>query len=173
MDYFIRPKPSWYTVRRAFAPISVATERTPGTLWVDEDRPLASKIPSFALFGHNTTPVAAQYILGLRAYDFYTGTWSEIIDSSLASSSKQFVVTLLPCQNTELGTLAAQPSWTEDSLIILEVTLSDTTTGKTVAGLSTGPSPTVISRGPTTQPFPSKWWRRVTREAETTSGTTK
>ncbi|CAK7237609.1 hypothetical protein SBRCBS47491_010042 [Sporothrix bragantina] len=136
VDYFVRPKPAWYTVKRAFSPISVASQRTPMTRFVDEDAPaVANQPPSFAIFAHNTAPEEKTFTLVLQAYDFETGKWT-----SLPPSESKRSVTLPPGQNTELGTLAAQPSWTEDSLVILEVTLQDDA-GKTVARFVDWPEP--------------------------------
>lgn len=136
VDYFVRPKPSWYTVRRAYAPISVASARTPGSRFVDEDNPrAASAPPSFAIFAHNTTASSAAYTLALQAYDFWADTWT-----ALPPADAERTVTLLPGQNTELGTLAAQPSWDKDSLVVLEVALKDAS-GKVVARHVDWPEP--------------------------------
>ncbi|KAJ9136624.1 Beta-mannosidase-like protein [Pleurostoma richardsiae] len=136
VDFFLRPKPAFYAIRRQFAPVSVAAERTPSTLWVDEDKPPASKVPSFALFAHNTTPENVECVLSLRAYDFERGAWAE-----LAEEKAPRRVTLKAGQSSELGTLGPQPSWTEDSLIILEVTLLDGGSGRQLARCVEWPEP--------------------------------
>ncbi|CAK7201573.1 hypothetical protein SEUCBS139899_004279 [Sporothrix eucalyptigena] len=136
VDYFVRPKPAWYMVKRAYAPISVAAERSPITRFVDEDEPTkASQPPSFALFAHNTTPTSQEYTLVLQAYDFATGEWV-----TLSEEDRSRPVTLLPGQNTELGTLPPQKGWTGDSLIVLELSLKDAS-GKTVARFIDWPEP--------------------------------
>ncbi|KJR86095.1 beta-mannosidase [Sporothrix schenckii 1099-18] len=136
VDYFVRPKPAWYMVRRLYAPISVASERTPGSRFVDEDNPLAASAPpSFALFAHNTAASAAELTLSLQAYDFWADAWSQ-----LPAADADRKVTLLPGQNNELGTLAAQPSWNKDSLIILELSLKDAK-GNVVARYVDWPEP--------------------------------
>ncbi|EXJ81605.1 hypothetical protein A1O1_07670 [Capronia coronata CBS 617.96] len=136
VDYFLRPKPAFYSIRRNFAPISVGLERTPNTRWIDEDNPRDSEIPRFTVFAHNTTAQEVQCALQLKAYDFYTGAWTEVNLEGIASEA-----VLLAGQNTELGAVSPHPSWTEDSLIILEASLLDTTTGKVLARFVDWPEP--------------------------------
>lgn len=135
IDYFLRPKPAYYTIKRSFAPISVAAERTPATRWVNEDKPLESYVPSFKLFGHNTTADDVSCDLVLRGYDFATGKYT-----SVRGGSRRAVV-LSKGQNTELGDVAAHQDWTNDSLIILEVQLLDHGTGKQLARFVDWPEP--------------------------------
>lgn len=136
IDYFVRPKPSWYTVRRLYAPFSVASERTPLSRFVDEDNPrAASEPPSFAIFAHNTTPAAVDLTLSLQAYDFWADKWTPLPENDANRK-----VTLLPGQNTELGTLAPQSSWNKDSLVVLELSLKNDA-GKVVARYVDWPEP--------------------------------
>ncbi|OAL44507.1 glycoside hydrolase [Pyrenochaeta sp. DS3sAY3a] len=119
VDYFLRPRPAYYTIKRAFAPFSIAAERMPSTRWIDEDRPRASEIPSFDIFAHNTTSSAQEFTLELAAFDFATGVYTDL--GSQASRK----VTLEAGRNTELGTLRQQATWTQTSLIILDLALRD------------------------------------------------
>lgn len=135
VDYFLRPKPSYYTIRRAFEPISIGVERTPNTMWVDEDRPSKSKIPTFEVFAHNTTTHERRLSLILRAYDFQKGKWTD-----LGKKSERDVV-LGAGKNTELGKLDKQDAWTEESLIILEALLVNTKSGDVLARYVDWPEP--------------------------------
>jgi len=136
VDYFLRPKPAFYTIRRAFAPLSVGVNRTPGTRWIDEDKPRESEVPSFDLWAHNTTPTALQCSLKLRTYDFESSAWTK-----LPQDTCERAVKLKAGQSTELGILHAQPSWTDNSLIILEATLVDSKTGEQLARYVDWPEP--------------------------------
>ncbi|KAH8888054.1 family 2 glycosyl hydrolase [Thozetella sp. PMI_491] len=118
VDFFLRPKPSYYTIRRAFAPVSVGVSREPSARWVDEDRPRISEVPSFEIWAHNTTPEHIEALLQLKAYDFALGKWTD-----LPASQKEQNVSLKPGQTTELTTLPSHESWSNDSLILLEATL--------------------------------------------------
>ena len=136
-DYYLRPKPAFYTIRRAFAPISVGIERTPRSRLIDEDNPRDSKIPQFSLFAHNTTTKDVVTILALKAYDFHTGKWTTFDDPDSAHRE----VTLRAGYNTELGELKKQSSWTEASLIMLSATLIDKSTNEPLAGIIDWPEP--------------------------------
>ncbi|PKS06037.1 hypothetical protein jhhlp_007871 [Lomentospora prolificans] len=136
VDYFLRPKPAFYSIRREFAPLSVGVERTPWTRWVDEDKPNASSIPGFDIFAHNTTPNDVTCDLVLRAYDFATGKYT-VLPAEDAKRS----VTLKAGRNNELGSLKKQNSWTEDSLVILELTLVESGSGKELARFVDWPEP--------------------------------
>ena len=121
VDYFLRPKPAFYTIRRNFAAISVGIERTPRSRFIDEDHQTASKIPTFAIFAHNTTPAEVHVTLTFTAYDLTTQAYIATSTTSTARPS----YTLIPGHNTELTTLAPHPSWTEASQIVLQATLHD------------------------------------------------
>lgn len=135
VDYFLRPKPSFYTIRRAFAPISVAAERTPNTRWVDEDNIRDSKIPEFKIFAHNTTAEDKILTLELRAYDFHNRKWSDLGKAARRDA------TLHAGQNKELAKLEQQGEWSEQSLIILEVSLLEPESGRVVARYVDWPEP--------------------------------
>ena len=136
VDYFLRPKPAYYTIRRECGPISVSAERTPSTLWVDEDKPRQPAPPFFDIWAHNTSPKVVECLLLLRAYDFASGSWTE-----LAGNDQERQVSLKPGQNNELGQLAAQQVWTSDSLIILELSLVDIKTRAALARHVDWPEP--------------------------------
>ncbi|KAM6484874.1 glycoside hydrolase superfamily [Trichoderma sp. SZMC 28011] len=136
VDYFLRPKPAFYSIRRYFAPISVGIERTPKTRCPDPDEHQDSYIPSFEIFAHNTLTQHLVCVLILQAYDLKTSTWTQLepLDASR-------VVTLRAGYNTELGDLGAQASWTEDSLVLLEASLVDIDSGEVLAREINWPEP--------------------------------
>ncbi|KAH8655852.1 glycoside hydrolase superfamily [Xylariales sp. PMI_506] len=134
VDYYLRPKPSFYTIRRSYAPISVGIERTPRSRWIDEDKPLDSYIPRFAIFAHNTKATEAHCELQLKAYDLHTGKMAEL-DAAAAE------VALSAGCNTELTEVKPHASWTEESLIILQATLVEPLSGKTLARFVDWPEP--------------------------------
>lgn len=136
VDYYLRPKPSFYTIRRSFAPISVGIERSPASRWIDEDNPRDSEIPTFSVFAHNTTAKDVKGNLVLKAYDFHTGTWTD-----LRRDDAEREVTLNAGYNTELGALKPHSTWTEESLIILSATLIDPSTKETLARIVDWPEP--------------------------------
>ncbi|PSN71484.1 glycoside hydrolase, partial [Corynespora cassiicola Philippines] len=135
VDYFLRPKPAFYTIRRAFAPVSVGVMREPASRWIDEDHPLESYIPSFETFAHNTTASEKELELRIAAFDFSNGEWTELGDH------RKRKVTLQAGQNTELGRLERQDAWGEESLVILEVELVDQDNGEVVARHVDWPEP--------------------------------
>ncbi|KIW64071.1 hypothetical protein PV04_09029 [Phialophora macrospora] len=118
VDYFLRPKPAYYTIRRALAPIQVGIQRTPRSRFLSESAPVRV-IPgaTFEMFAHNATTHEVQCRLTLKAYDFKTHT-----PVSLPSDKTEQIVKLLPGQNTELGSLH-DDEWTNDNMIILEACL--------------------------------------------------
>lgn len=136
VDYYLRPKPSFYTIRRAFAPISVGIERSPVSRWVDEDNPRDSDIPTFSIFAHNTTAKDVRATLMLKAYDFHAGIWTD-----LQHLDAEREVTLNAGYNTELGDLQPQSTWTEESLIILSASLLDPSTQEVFARIVDWPEP--------------------------------
>lgn len=74
VDYFLRPKPTFYSIRRNFAPMSVSIERTPKTRCRDPDEHQDSYFPSFEIFAHNTSTRHVVCVLILQAYDLKTST---------------------------------------------------------------------------------------------------
>jgi beta-mannosidase len=132
VDYFLRPKPAFYTIRRSFAPFSLGVERTPAARWVDEDKSNKSNIPSFAIFAHNTTPNDTECKLTLRAHEFLTG---KSVDLGTTD------VTLKHGQNNEIRLIDPHESWTDESIILLETTLTDAQSGKQVARFIDWPEP--------------------------------
>ncbi|KAK5189616.1 hypothetical protein LTR99_006149 [Exophiala xenobiotica] len=135
IDYYKRPKPAFYTIRREFAPLSIGVERTPRSRWVDEDHPLESFRPKFQIFAHNTTARQVEAVLELKAYDLLTGEWTD------AGPDARRDVSLTAGYNTELGVLEPQDSWTEESLIVLEARLVDRETEKPLARMVNWPEP--------------------------------
>jgi len=136
IDYYLRPKPSFYTIRRAFAPISLGIERTPRSRCVDENNPRDSNIPTFSIFAHNTTTKDVRATLVLKAYDFHTGVWT-----SLQHLDAEREVTLTAGYNTELRDLKPHSTWTEESLIILSGSLLDPMTKDVLARIVDWPEP--------------------------------
>jgi len=136
VDYFGRPKPAFYTVRRACAPVSVGVERNPGMRCIDENAPRASYVPSFELFAYNTMAADVSCTLVLRAYDMATGAWLDLPPNDASRA-----VTLRAGYNSELGALTSQASWTEDTLVVLEATLVDTNSRKVLARSVDWPEP--------------------------------
>ncbi len=110
MDYHIRPKPAFYTIKRSFAPVSVGIERTPWSRWVDDDHP-RSLIPSFQVWGQSDVP--RKLTLHLKAYDMVTAKYIEV-------PSREVTV----FGSTELGSIEV-PGLTEESLVIVSATLGD------------------------------------------------
>ncbi|KIW42675.1 uncharacterized protein PV06_06201 [Exophiala oligosperma] len=135
VDYYMRPKPAFYTIRREFAPLSVGVERTPRSRWVDEDHPLDSYRPTFEIFAHNTTTEAVEAVLEVKAYDLFGGEWTD------AGPDARRKVTLTAGYNTELGTVGPQDAWTEEGLIVFEARLVDPATKRTLARMVNWPEP--------------------------------
>jgi beta-mannosidase len=74
--------------------------------------------PKFDIFAHNTTTEKQDFTLVVKAFDLYTGKFVQF-----ENASRQ--VSLLPGQNTELGTLTNPSEVNADSLIILSTSLVD------------------------------------------------
>ncbi|KAL4937123.1 glycoside hydrolase superfamily [Aspergillus oleicola] len=144
VDYYLRPKPAFYTIRRAFAPLSVGVERTPSSRFIDDDDDdIQARPPKFSVYAHNTTPTAVDCTLVLRAYDFHTATWIE-----LDASDKLRDVSLNAGCNTELGTLEPQSSWTRDSLIVLQASLVEKNNQEVLSNIVDWPEPFRYLRWP-------------------------
>lgn len=116
VDYHLRPKPAFYSIRRTCAPISVGISRSPLLRTIDDDKPMDSKVPIFGVFAHNTTSKLTTAKLIQSAYDMHTGKYIELPEAEKS-------VKLLPGQNTELGELKNPKEFDEESLIVLCATL--------------------------------------------------
>lgn len=137
IDYYLRPKPAFYSIRRNYAPISVGVERTPRSRFINEDDQLATQIPTFAVFAHNTTPEAVNAKISFKAYDFHARKYVAVNTEGGPSPE----VRLNAGHNTELGELKPHASWTEQSLIVLETTLQDPSSGRVLARFVDWPEP--------------------------------
>lgn len=152
IDYFLRPKPAFYTIRRSFARISVGIARTPRTRFIDEGADVRSSlIPTFEIFAHNNTMADVQCELRVQAFDWGT---RKLLDLDTTSPGRR--LTLGSNQNTELASWK-DPSWTEDSLIVLEARLVSTAAGK---------PETILARVMDwPEPYRYLWWPDDTRVA--------
>lgn len=117
IDYFLRPKPAFYGIRRALAPISVGIRRSAATLPDDSEAPPLLPVPKFEIFAHNSTSAEVCCRLVLRAYDLRSLQPLHIANSAIGQD-----FTLPPGRNTELWTLT-DDSWTSDCLVVLEANL--------------------------------------------------
>lgn len=120
IDYYLRPRPAAYTIRRACANVSVGIQRTPTSRWINEDAPDKSRVPGFEIFAHNMLSHDQKCALMIEAYDFHTGTWT-----TLDERDQKRHVTLQAGYNTEIASLPSQQSWSENSLVILQATIVD------------------------------------------------
>ncbi|CAK7205393.1 hypothetical protein SEUCBS139899_008164 [Sporothrix eucalyptigena] len=137
VDYFLRPKPAYYSIKRAFAPLAVGVERSVASRWVDENKMDESKgPPSFQLWAHNTAPEKAEASLVLRAYDLATDAWL-----TLPETDQKRSVTLAAGHTTEFGKLAPPSEWTASTLVILEATLIDNKSNAVLARYVDWPEP--------------------------------
>lgn len=140
VDYFLRPKPAYYAIKRAFAPLAVGVERSVSSRWIDENKLEESKgPPSFQLWAHNTAPVAIDNTatLKLQAYDLATAAWMPLSEND----GNPRPVELAAGHTTELGELAPPPEWTADTLVVLEASLVDTATNTVLARYVDWPEP--------------------------------
>ncbi|EXJ80112.1 hypothetical protein A1O1_08254 [Capronia coronata CBS 617.96] len=118
IDYFVRPKPAYYTIRRAFAPVQVGIQRSPRSRFLTEAAPERKILaPTFEIFAHNSTTKEVKCRLRLTAYDFKTHR-----PISLLPEDSERTVSLRAGQNTELASLHYE-KWTKDNLIVLEASL--------------------------------------------------
>lgn len=154
-DYYVRPKPSSYVIRRCCANYSVGVSRTPASRWFNEDKPLASRAPSFGVFAHNMTAVDKECTLVMRAYDMDTNQWTTL------DKDEKRTVKLNACYNTELCNMPAHDSWTDSSLILLEATLLNPNSNEILARFISWP-----------EPYRYLQWPQDTKVAITTSKST-
>lgn len=133
VDYYLRPKPAAYTIRRACADLSIGTSRTPRSRWFDEDKTDQDRIPRFEIFGHNMTSQDRTCTMIIKAYDFATGSWTPL--------EEERQVTLKAGYNTEITTISPLSTWTDESLIILQASLVDSTSKKLLARHVDWPEP--------------------------------
>ncbi|CAK7211326.1 hypothetical protein SBRCBS47491_001086 [Sporothrix bragantina] len=137
VDYFLRPKPSYYAIKRAFAPLAVGVERSVASRWIDENKLDEPKgPPSFQLWAHNTAPERSEVTLELRAYDLATEEWL-----TLSEADTRRTVALAAGHTTELGELAPPSIWTAATLVVLEATLVDNKTNAVLARYVDWPEP--------------------------------
>ncbi|KAF2094707.1 glycoside hydrolase [Rhizodiscina lignyota] len=140
IDYYLRPKPAFYTIARAFAPVSIGIERKPWSRWIDEDKPREGEIPHFKLFAHNTSVEEVKAKLKIEAWDMHT---QKKID--FAEGGRDIILTA-GC-NTELGELGNPESLTEESLVVLCAKLLDSD-GKVLSRIVNWPEPYRYLRWP-------------------------
>lgn len=134
VDYYLRPKPAFYTIKRSFAPLSIGVERTPRSLFIDEDKPLPSYVPSFEVFAHNMTNAEVCCHLRIRIYDMMKRKWLENGDN------QDCAVTLTPYYNNEIYKIERDEDWDEGALLVLEASLFDLD-GKVLARVVDWPEP--------------------------------
>lgn len=140
VDYYLRPKPAFYTIARAFAPVSVGIERTPWSRWIDEDKPRESYIPKFEIFAHNTGIEEVKATLKIEAWDMHSQRRIEFPEAE-----KEVVLTA--GYNTELAELKNPETLSEESLIVLCAKLEDAD-GKVLSRLVNWPEPFRYLRWP-------------------------
>ncbi|KAL3457030.1 glycoside hydrolase superfamily [Aspergillus heterothallicus] len=133
VDFYLRPKPSYYVIKRAFAGVSVGVERTLRSRFVDEDQPRESEVPQFAVFAHNMGFQEVGFVLRTRGFDMHLNKW-------VAGYESEREVVLAANQASELGDLRIPEEVGEESLIILLVELVDGC-GKSVARIVDWPEP--------------------------------
>jgi beta-mannosidase len=135
VDYYRRPKPAFYTIRRAFAPISLGIDRTPRTAWVDEDRTeLSSQPPRFNIFAHNTRRTSSTLTLEVSIYDFNSQKYLDL----KANEARTEVFLAAGC-NTELTSILPTDLPSTAQLIICAKLLNSA--GTTVARHISWPEP--------------------------------
>lgn len=182
VDYFLRPKPAYYTIRRTCAAISVGVERKPPSLWYDEDHPKKRGLPAFEIFAHNITPVRVEARMEISGYDMHSQC-----AIPFPSVHSPLPVTLEAGRNTELYSMGhtseadaqestAEPGTQSDgaldeqSLIVLCVRLIDPSSGKTLARVVDWPEPfrylhwapdTSVAAKVIEAPEGSEWEKRV------------
>lgn len=143
VDYYLRPKPSFYTIRRTCAAITVGCSRNPPSRWINEDKPYKARTPSFEIFAHNTTTKDQYCVLEISAYDMKEQAWT-----SVGSENDKLAVVVKSGYNTELHSVPANPDWTDASLIVLQAKLVDGTTLQTLARFISWPEPFRYVRWP-------------------------
>ena len=140
VDYWLRPKPSFYVIARAFAPVSVGIERRPWTRWVDEDETRESEIPTFEVWGCNSTTEEVRAKLQLDAWDMHT-------QKRIKWPNAERDVVLVPGYTTEFGQLTNPESLTDGSLVVLCAKLVDRE-GRVLARIVNWPEPYRYLRWP-------------------------
>ncbi|CAA7266101.1 unnamed protein product [Cyclocybe aegerita] len=149
-DYFLRPKPVYYTIARQLAPISVGIFRIV-VKNRDNDRPrqfyefgaTQTFHATLEIWGANSTLSARPARLELRFFDLLSSDWSY---------SEDHEVTLLPNQSTELVTLRCpgpvreeytlgDPLYVGSANVVASARLVDPTTGEVLARFSDWPEP--------------------------------
>jgi len=145
IDYFLRPKPIYYTIKRELAEISVGISRTVHQDRV-HDRPrqfhefgaFQSTSSTIEIWGTNSSLQERRMTLDVQYYDL----------SSLWRSEESHTVTLLSNQTTELiskecphRARSGDDLVTPASSVIIHARLIDLTSGVTVARYSDWPQP--------------------------------
>ena len=137
IDHGFRPKPAFYTVRRAFARLAVGISRAP--VWHfrgDVNDPHASEIPRYELWGSNFGDGAVEVELRLRMYDI-----AHRREIDLPANDATSTFTLGANISTELRHLTCPPTVTESSYIILCASLHSSSTGVELCRKVSWPEP--------------------------------
>ncbi|KAH8082418.1 glycoside hydrolase superfamily, partial [Cristinia sonorae] len=160
VDYFLRPKPAYYTVARELQPITVGIFRTV-TKNRDNDRPVQfyefgafqSKDATIDLWGTNSTLTERTAKLELRCFDLES-EWTHV---------ETHDVVLLPNQTTELLSIACpeplphgdygstRAHTTRSHSVVVHARLIDSDTGGVIARYSDWPQPYRFID------FPARW----------------
>ncbi|KDR77609.1 hypothetical protein GALMADRAFT_65886 [Galerina marginata CBS 339.88] len=149
-DYFLRPKPVYYTIARQLAPITVGIFRSV-VKNRDNDRPrqfyefgaIQTSYANLAIWATNSTLVPRSAKLELRFFDLTSPEWSH---------SETHSVTLLPNQSTELldircpgpqrdNVAQGEPLSVSSARVVVSARLVDIESGKVLARHSDWPEP--------------------------------
>ncbi|KAF8609837.1 glycoside hydrolase family 2 protein [Ceratobasidium sp. AG-I] len=147
VDYFLRPKPAYFTIARELRPYTVGMTRKTIKKPLSPTSALYASIEThIELWGTNSTLESAQVTLEIRSFDIENG--GKLIDT------QKLNVTLAPNSSTELwkGVLPGEGKRTRDSdphnVVVVQARLLSTD-GKVLARYSNWPEPFKFIHFPT------------------------
>jgi len=139
VDYFLRPKPAYFTIKRELRPFTVGMTRKDVTTYPD---PLSAAqftiTAALEIWGTNSTLAEKKAVLDVTSFDLHNDDWVD-------KWSKD--VTLLPNQSTELwkGEVPGQAKRTKTSdvpkTIVVSARLLDASSGEVLGRYSNWPEP--------------------------------
>ncbi|PVF95284.1 glycoside hydrolase [Serendipita vermifera] len=145
-DYFLRPKPAYFTVARELAPFTVGMTRKPVKTFTAPDSVAYFTISSrLEVWGTNSYPSARKVCLEINAFDVEAGQPVQVTEEGLQDGKK--VVTLAPNATTELwkgktpGVEDVHVEGLRSKPIVIQARLVDIDTHVVLARYSNWPEP--------------------------------
>ncbi|GAA5938442.1 hypothetical protein JCM3775_000893 [Rhodotorula graminis] len=133
VDYFLRPKPAYFTIKRAMAPLALGARRRSARRYPDRFSAAKYVDTTFVdLWASSSHLSARRVILEVEAFE---------LESGKKVHHERREVELLENRSIELETLEVPSAWEEKSVVVVAARLRDSTSGEVLARVSVYPEP--------------------------------